>query len=133
MRVTGNKLLAALLLLITTAAHGNEPILKLVQTIPLLGVEGRIDHFGADPQGKRLYLAALGNDSLEVIDLQAGKRIKSNSGLKKPTGVRVLPLGNVAAASGNDGKVRVFDANLKLLGTVDDLDDADNVRLDPGG
>jgi DNA-binding beta-propeller fold protein YncE len=53
--------------------------------------------------------------------------------LKKPTGVRVTPAGNVVAASGEDGKVRIFDANLKLLGTIDGLDDADNVRLDPAG
>ena len=108
--------------------------MKLVQSIALDGVEGRIDHLGVDVQGKRLYIAALGNNSMEVIDLDAGKRIKSVGGLKKPTGVRVLPESRkVVVASGEDGKVRIFSPDLKLLGTINDLDDADNVRLSPDG
>ena len=43
--------------------------LKLKQTIQLPGVEGRIDHFASDPSGQRLFVCALGNNSLEVIDL----------------------------------------------------------------
>ena len=61
-------------------AGADEPALKLVQTIPLDGVEGRMDHFGADPQRKRLYLAALGNNSLEVIDTDAEKRSRASKG-----------------------------------------------------
>jgi YVTN family beta-propeller protein len=116
------------------AAPDDEPLMKLVQTIPLEGVQGRIDHFGHDPQRKHLYLAALGNNTVEVIDLAAGKRIATIGGPKKPTGIRVLPgSGKVVVASGDDGKVRMYDADLKLLGEVDGLDDADNVRLDPQG
>jgi DNA-binding beta-propeller fold protein YncE len=123
-----------LLLGLVAAAPADEPLMKLVQTIPLEGVEGRMDHFGIDPERNRLYLAALGNNTMEVIDLPAGKRIKSVKGLKKPTGIRVLPgSGKVVVASGDDGKVRVYDADLKLLGEVVGLDDADNVRLDPQG
>jgi YVTN family beta-propeller protein len=116
------------------AGADEKPLMKQVQAIPLEGVEGRFDHFAADLAGKRLYVAALGNNSLEVIDLVAGKWIKSVSGLKKPTGVRVLPdSGNVVVASGDDGKVRVYDRELKLLGSLGGLDDADNVRLDASG
>jgi len=123
-----------LLILLAAAAPADEPVMKLVQTIPLEGVEGRMDHFGIDPERNRLYLAALGNNTLELIDLAAGKRIKSIKGLKKPTGIRVLPgSGKVVVASGDDGKVRVYDADLNLLGSVDGLDDADNVRLDAEG
>jgi hypothetical protein len=127
--------LAIILLMgLAPSTRGAEEPLKLVQTISLEGVEGRLDHFGADPQRQRLYLAALGNNTLEVIDLAAGKRIHSIKGFKKPTGVRVLAdSGKIVIASGDDGKVRVFDPDLKLLGQVDGLDDADNVRLDPQG
>src|SRR5213078_886635 len=38
-------------------------------------VERRIDHFALDPAGKRLFVAALGNGTLEVLDVDAGKRI----------------------------------------------------------
>jgi DNA-binding beta-propeller fold protein YncE len=123
-----------LLLTFVAIARGAEMPLKLVQTISLDGVKGRIDHMAVDVEGKRLYVAALGNNTMEVIDLAAGKRIERVSGLKKPTGIRVLPGSrNVVVASGDDGKVRVFSPDLKLLGTVDDLDDADNVRLSPDG
>jgi DNA-binding beta-propeller fold protein YncE len=118
----------------TAAVQADEapPAMTQVQTIPLDGVEGRFDHFGVDAARHRLYVAALGNNSLEVIDLAAGRRVMSVAGLKKPTGVRVLPdSGNVVVASGDDGKVRVYDPDLKLLGTLGGLDDADNVRLDP--
>ena len=54
--------------------RGETPLAR-VQVIALPGVEGRIDHLAADPVGKRLYVAALGNNTLEVIDLGAGKRI----------------------------------------------------------
>jgi DNA-binding beta-propeller fold protein YncE len=124
----------AVLSLLTAPARGQEPPLKLVQTIPLDGVQGRFDHFDADVQRQRLYVAALGNNTMEVVDTGAGKRVNSIKGLKKPTGIRVLPgSGNVVVASGDDGKVRVYSADLKLLGTVDGLDDADNVRLGGDG
>lgn len=54
--------------------------LQLTQTIPLGGVEGRIDHMALDPDAHRLYVAALGNNTVEVIDLQAGKRIYVSGG-----------------------------------------------------
>src|SRR5207247_823622 len=92
------------------AAAADKTLMNQVLTIPMDGVEGRFDHFGADVEAKRLYVAALGNNTLEVIDLAAGNRIKSIAGLKKPTGVRVLPDSHgVVVASGDDGKVRVYD------------------------
>ena len=67
---------AALLLLgmlnLTLPAAESAP-LKLTQTIPLPGVKGRFDHFAIDSKGNRLFVAALGNNTLEVIDLAAGK------------------------------------------------------------
>jgi hypothetical protein len=40
-------------------------LLTQVQTIPLDGVEGRFDHFGLNAKSKRLFVAALGNDTVE--------------------------------------------------------------------
>src|SRR6266404_3582247 len=47
------------------AAHAQEKTLKLKQTIPLPGVEGRIDHFALDASGERLFVCALGNNTVE--------------------------------------------------------------------
>jgi hypothetical protein len=80
--------------------------LRLVQTIPLTNVEGRIDHMAIDLKGQRLFVAALGNNTVEVLDLRAGNRIRSITGLHGPQGVgfiaefnRILsPTGKAALA-----------------------------------
>lgn len=107
-------------------------MLTLEKTIPLPGVKGRFDHFAIDPKGHRLFVAALGNNTLEVMDVLAGKRIKSITGLHKPTGVIYLAEPNqVGVANGDDGAFRLFDAaSFRLLKSLGSLDDADNVRFD---
>src|SRR5215510_11531964 len=75
--------------------------LTLIQTIPLPGVEGRIDHLSVDLKGQRLFIAALGNNTLEVVDLAQGKRIRSIAGLREPQGVVYVPeLDQVVVANG---------------------------------
>src|SRR5882724_5499363 len=95
-------------------------MLKLTKTISLPGVKGRFDHFAADVQGKRLFVAALGNNTLEVIDLAKGKRLKSISGLHKPTGVVYLPeVNQIGVANGDDGTFKLFDgASYELLNNL---------------
>jgi DNA-binding beta-propeller fold protein YncE len=78
------------------AIHAREPAtLKPTQTIPLPGVKGRFDHFAIDAKGHQLFVAALGNNTLEVIDLAAGRRIQSVAGMSQPTGVLYLPESNL--------------------------------------
>ncbi len=107
--------------------------LRQVQTIPLPGVEGRIDHFGVDVQGQRLFVSALGNNTLEVLDLQHGNRLTSIKGLREPQGVLFVPEEDkLFVANGDDGTCRVFDgSSYELLATVNFASDADNVRYDP--
>jgi hypothetical protein len=83
--------------------------LRLVQTIPLPGVKGRLDHMGIDLEKKRLFVAATGNNSLEVVDLTGGKVLKSLAGFKDTQDA--LFLGgdfNKLYVSSLDGHVRVF-------------------------
>src|SRR6266446_7926100 len=76
--------------------------LRLVQTIPMPNVKGRIDHMDVDVKGMRLFVAGLENGSLEVIDLGAGKWAKSVAGFKKTQGVAYVPsLNKVFVASGD--------------------------------
>jgi hypothetical protein len=116
----------------TQVQQTQEPLLRLVQTVPLPGVEGRIDHLAVDVKRGRLFVAALGNDTVEVVDLTAGKRVSSLRGLREPQGVAVdQGKGRVFVASGQGGDCRVFDAQtLGHLQTVHLGDDADNVRFD---
>jgi hypothetical protein len=83
--------------------------LRLVQTIPLPGVTGRLDHMGVDLEKKRLFVAAVGNNTLEVVDLTGGKVLKSLAGFKDTQDA--LFLGgdfNKLYVSSLDGHVRVF-------------------------
>src|SRR5205085_10639562 len=85
--------------------------LKLQQTIALPGVEGRIDHFAFDAAGERLFICALGNNTVEVVDLRKGKRIHSITGLGSPQGVAYLPeLDRLFVANDEGGICRIYDA-----------------------
>jgi DNA-binding beta-propeller fold protein YncE len=110
-----------------------EPLLILQQTIPLDNVSGRIDHMAVDVAGKRLFVAELGNGSVDVVDLQAGKVVKRISGLKEPQGVAYIADQDlIVVTSAGDGSVRFFRAaDLSSVGTIALGDDADNVRIDP--
>ncbi len=106
--------------------------LTLLKTIPLPDVRGRIDHFAIDIKGQRLFMAALGNDTVEVIDLAAGKRIHTISGCSEPQGLAYLPAKNrLVIANGSSGEVKILDANsFTAIKTITGLPDADNVRYD---
>jgi DNA-binding beta-propeller fold protein YncE len=94
--------------------------LRLVQTISLPNVKGRIDHLEVDVKGKRLFVPGLENGTLEVVDLQAGKWMRSIPGFKKPQGAVYVPEFNkLFVASGDDGMLRVFRGDtLELLDPI---------------
>ena len=106
---------------------------RLEKAIELPDVQGRIDHMSLDVKGQRLFVAALGNNTVEVIDLKAGKRLHTISQLREPQGVLFVPgMNRLFVANGSDGSVRIFDSDsYELLKTLDYSDDADNLRYDP--
>ena len=97
------------------AAQGQPPQLELERTIALPNVPGRIDHLAVDVSHQRLFVAELGNGSVDAVDLSSGatRRI---GGLKEPQGLAYLPDRNeLVVTSAGDGTVRFFDASsLKL-------------------
>jgi DNA-binding beta-propeller fold protein YncE len=107
-------------------------LLRPVETISLPGVEGRIDHMAIDFARKRLFVAALGNNSVEIVDLAEGKTSHSVTGLATPQGVCfAADLNRLAVANDNDGSLRLYDGTtLRQLITTSLGDDADNVRYD---
>ena len=121
------------LLVLTYPVHVQAtPPITRIQVITLPGVEGRIDHIAADPARQRLYIAALGNNTLEVIDLAAGRRIHTITGLHEPQGAAYATSPHLLfVANGQNGNCSVFDADsFKQRGSIPFGDDADNVRYD---
>jgi DNA-binding beta-propeller fold protein YncE len=99
--------------------------LRLVQMISMPIVNGRVDHMNVDVNGKRLFVAGLENGTVEVVDLRAGKWMRSIPGFKKPQGALYVPkLDKLFVASGDDGMLRVSRGDtLELL---------DSIHLEPG-
>lgn len=106
--------------------------LVLERTIPLAGVPGRIDHLAVDLRRQRLFVAELGNGTVDAIDLRSGTVVHRISNLKKPQGLGYSPAADVlAVASAGDGSVRFFRGEDLAPEEVVNLGtDADNVRLD---
>ena len=130
---------ARAVLLIATAmfptvaeAQTEPPALVLEAKIPLGDVSGRIDHLAIDTKRQRLFVAELGNNSLGIVDLAAGKVLRRISGLSEPQGVAHVPFADsVFVANAGDGSVRVLRGDdLAPIGRIDLGDDADNVRVD---
>jgi len=103
--------------------------LELLQTIPLKGAAGRLDHVAIDRAHARLFVANLSNNSLDVVDLKAGKLIKQIPDQKKIQGIAYAPdLDRIYVGNGTGGECNVFDGkDYKLLKSIK-LPGADNVR-----
>ena len=91
------------------ASAQEKQALRLVQTIPLPGVRGRLDHMGVDLEKKRLFVAASDNNTLEVVDLTGGKVTRTLTGFKDTQDALFLGGNfNKLYVSSLDGHVRVF-------------------------
>jgi DNA-binding beta-propeller fold protein YncE len=115
------------------APFAAEP-LQLVQTISV-AVKGRIDHFALDADGKRLFVAALANHSVEVVDVVAGTPVRSLRGFSKPQGLAYLSdPPRLFVADGDRDTVTLLDGNtFAPIQGVAALGDADNLRYGAQG
>ena len=113
-------------------AHAQTAALTQSGVIPLPNVNGRIDHLAFDAARHHVFVAALGNNTVEVIDSASNTHVKSLPGFHEPQGVAVLPDADaVAVANGGTGTLQLIDARtLRTRWTVHIGDDADNVRYD---
>jgi hypothetical protein len=126
----------AFLLAPVLTIHGQDKLpLKLIQKVPMPNVKGRLDHFGLDLAGNRLFVAALGDDqnTVEVIDLKSGKWISSIPGQSKPQGLFYSPdFKKLFVANGTDGTCKIFAGDtFKLIESLPIGTDADHVGYDP--
>lgn len=122
--------LVACALMLASGAHAAS--LVEAQRIALPGVSGRIDHMAFDAAAGRVFVAALGNRSVEVVDIRNGRRVASLKGFEEPQGVLLVPPGNrLIVTDGARGDATVIDtATLRVLKRIPLRGDADNLRYD---
>ncbi len=122
----------ALAISLRIAAGQDAAGLSLKGQIDLANVNGRIDHFSADLKNQRLFVSALGNHTVEVLDIRGGKRIHTIPHIAEPQGVFYDPdADHLFVACAQDGAVKVFDGRtFQLLTTAKFSGDADNIRYD---
>jgi DNA-binding beta-propeller fold protein YncE len=119
-------------LVFQAGARATEPApLTLIRTIPLKGPAGRLDHLALDAMHGRLFVANMANNSLDIVDLKAGKLLKQVPGQKGIQGIAYAPdLDRIFVGNGKGNACNVFDGkDVRLLRSIA-LEDADNVRYD---
>lgn len=107
--------------------------LAMVQRDVLANVDGRIDHMAFDPVSQCLYVAALRNDTLEVLHVPDSITLQSVTGLSEPAGiVFIAESRRVVVASGSSARVFKADAAGKLTPerSVEFNSETDGVRYD---
>ena len=108
--------------------------LQLIQRIPVPGVTGRIDHFTAYPKRRLLIFAALGNNTVEVVNTFEAKVVQSIKGLEEPQGVVYVPeFDKIFVANAGNGTVNVYDGKTYALRksiALGEESDTDNLRWD---
>lgn len=114
------------------STQASAQVMPLSKSIPLSGVQGRFDHLAIDVSGRRLFIAATGNHSVEVIDLKTDKVLQSISGLGKPHGLAwVAETGSLYMSDGALAELRVYKGTpFALAGTIKLSDDADDMVYD---
>jgi DNA-binding beta-propeller fold protein YncE len=103
-----------------------------MQNILLPGVKGRLDHIGVDRASDRLFIAARGDNSLQVIELGTSTIVHNVSGFNEPQGVVFDAAQNkIFVSNGGNGTVEVLDGNTyAIIDKISLGSDADNIRLD---
>ncbi len=106
--------------------------LELIASIPLPNVSGRIDHLAFDSNHQIIFVAALGNNTVEVVDLKNKRVIHTIKNLGEPQGIIFIPQSNsIFVANGDNGECDVFNADsFQKINSIKLSGDADNVRYD---
>jgi hypothetical protein len=118
------------------SCHSQRPFgedqLILKQKIVLPNVNGRIDHMDADTKKQVVFMSALGNNSVEIVDIKNGKHLFSIKKLSEPQGVIFVPQTNeIMVANGGDGSCRFYNSeSSQITGKIDLGSDADDIRYD---
>ena len=126
-------ILASLGVAATARAQTAPAPLKLVQTIPLPGIEGAFDHMDIDVKGHRLFIPAEQAQLVEVVDVKSGERLRTMSSVRWPSTIAYHPQSDeIFVSDREDGSVRVLSGQTyELVKTIKLAKGADNATYDP--
>jgi hypothetical protein len=111
------------------AATEHEQPLVLTEAIPLENAKGRFDHFAMG--GGKLFVAALGSNAVEVINVGGRILERTITGVPYAQGIAFSPETNKLFVASGQGKVHIFDGkSFEPIATVDFQGGADNMRYD---
>ena len=112
-----------------SAAPQDARPLVLTEAIPLENIKGRFDHFGTS--GRKLFVSALGNNTVEVIDVSGRTLEQTITGVPNPQGVVYAPEVNELFVASSKGKLYIYQgASFSLVTAIDFHGDVDNLRYD---
>lgn len=108
------------------------PALHLEKTIQLPHIKGGFDLMAIDVTGHRLFVSAEDNHTVEVINLQTGKPLKSLAGFNEPKWVFYNPETNrIYVSTGGDAKVTELDGkSYKIVKAFSFKEACNNLRFD---
>lgn len=133
-------LLSALLVLtgsgrvdIAIADSRNALPLTLVRDIPLPGHAARLDYESFDSRSRLLFIAALGDGSIDVVDTTRQRLASTVANVSAAHGVLAIPeLGRVyASATGTDELIALDERTLRVIGRTPAGDYPDGIAYDP--
>ena len=106
--------------------------LQLSKSISLPQIKGRIDHLDINLKKQIVYIAALGSNALEVVDINKAKVLHTITGLHEPQGVAYIPQNQeIFVANGGNGDCYFYNAaNFEKVAVIHLKSDADDVRYD---
>ncbi len=107
--------------------------LRVVRDIPQPGGATRLDYQDLDPQTKRLYIAHLGDGTVDVVDTGALDVVATIDGLADVHGLRLAPdLHRLfASATGSDEVVSIDTTTNEIVARAGTGDFPDGIGYDP--
>jgi DNA-binding beta-propeller fold protein YncE len=114
--------------------HGPE-VLKQLKDVTVQNIEGAVQHMAADIKGKRIFLAATSNNTIEVFDWQTLQHLNTISGLAQPQDLVYLPdSDHLLVSNAADGTLRTYDTKtFKLLDSKPMGGDANRIGVTANG
>jgi DNA-binding beta-propeller fold protein YncE len=124
-------ILALLFPLITTVAQSQPPLKRDQEFQFPAGVKGRLDHLGADPAGKRLFVVGEEGHTVLVFDLNTGKVVQQIA-IDHPHAVLYRSdLDRIYITDEGKGALNIYDGkSYQLVKSVALKVDADSIGYD---